>query len=98
MILEWPNEGLVKVLESEELIAMRNNGYYIGGISNNVIHGKGIAIYSLDRFYEGSFQNNCKHGQGIESLPTGVFKGNYVNNKPEGRGVFASKQGDFYDG
>lgn len=70
---------------------MRNNAYYIGDIANNVIHGKGLAIYSEDRFYEGQFQNNYKHGYGIECLPTGTYVGGYINNKPEGKGKFVSK-------
>lgn len=57
-----------------------------------------MAVYSEQRFYEGQFQNNYKHGHGIECLPTGIYMGGYVNNKPEGKGTFVSKDGDKYEG
>ncbi len=71
---------------------LNNSLYYVGGIKDNRLDGKGTRYWEGQR-YEGQFKKGKMHGKGILFDREGIFKGEWKNGNKEGRGVY-----EYYSG
>eukprot|EP01054_Gregarina_sp_Poly1_P000252 Gregarina_sp_Poly_1__251@NODE_105_length_14330_cov_232_248545_g92_i0_p1_GENE_NODE_105_length_14330_cov_232_248545_g92_i0NODE_105_length_14330_cov_232_248545_g92_i0_p1_ORF_typecomplete_len3203_score429_54MORN/PF02493_20/2MORN/PF02493_20/0_0082MORN/PF02493_20/1_1MORN/PF02493_20/2_5e03MORN/PF02493_20/7_4e03MORN/PF02493_20/1_3e02MORN/PF02493_20/0_00018MORN/PF02493_20/1_2e04MORN/PF02493_20/0_0014MORN/PF02493_20/0_00049MORN/PF02493_20/1_5e04MORN/PF02493_20/1_4e03MORN/PF02493_20/0_002MORN/PF02493_20/0_ len=76
---------------------------YEGLWHNNMPHGRGI-MHTRDGIYDGEFHQGLRHGKGRftfnekPALSGGkrFYEGDWVNDKPEGKGVYLAQDGVSY--
>jgi hypothetical protein len=73
---------------------------YVGEYHNDVKSGKGkLFDFKLGKFvFDGQWAQDKRNGYGELSKDTVSYKGNYVNDKMEGKGAQIWTNGDNYDG
>ena len=51
-------------------------------------------MYHIDgSVFEGQYRDDQKNGPGKLISPKNTYEGNFVNNKPEGKGILTKKDG-----
>lgn len=78
-----------------------NGGYFEGQFVNGIANTNyGCFIYPDGSYYIGAVSNNFANGQGVYTYKnrTLIYKGNFVNDQPEGRGIEYYADGSRYEG
>jgi len=91
---------------NSEKIKFNDGKYYIGEVSNDKMHGKGILYYKDGKIeYDGNFINGKREGKGKYIWEDGSYYiGQWSNNNMNGKGTAYNKddtiqyEGDFVNG
>ena len=75
---------------------------YEGDWKKDMMHGKGLYIFSEKKRYNGDWYNGDMHGKGVMKYSDGYYEGDWVHDKREGKGKFLWMEdpwfGDIYEG
>ena len=74
-----------------------NNNVYNGFFENNKMHGEGTYTYSSgnQNMFIGNYKNGKKHGHGIiKENGKEIYKGEFIEGTPHGKGFRYDKNGD----
>jgi hypothetical protein len=81
------------------MILFANGNTYIGGMKEDMLHGKGILRDVVQQsLYDGQFFEDQRHGHATFTYPGGRYEGQYQNNKRHGRGRDEDDAGNIFDG
>ena len=75
---------------------------YEGDWKDDMMHGKGLYIFSNGKVYYGDWFEGEMHGKGVMKYSDGYYEGDWVHDKREGKGKFFYtadiEKGDIYEG
>lgn len=84
---------------SAELTALPNGDRYQGEVTDGVLNGPGLYLWTDGDRYEGLFLNALPHGKGTYTWADGRrYVGGFVQGKRQGQGVLSWPNGDRFTG
>lgn len=77
-----------------------NGNNYRGEFSKGIFHGNGILKWRNGNIYNGEFKKGFFHGNGMFywKKENEYYKGEYLDNNKNGKGLYKFKNGDIYIG